>query len=170
MDFALAHPERVDKVVLTSSGIVGFQEKYPVDSVTLTYFPQLKAALDSNNLKRGAEIFTYYWGDSPFRGAQEVSPGMHRYVYQTTYKNLQEHSFRQWPQFAEPAAINLLAKLKAPVLMIRGDKDLQMIADAGKVLDEQVVNSTKVVFKGGDHMLNMEFPKQYNAAVLQFLR
>ena len=170
MDFALAHPQRVDKVVLTSSAIVGFYEKYPVDSITLTYFPQLKAALDSNNLKRGAEIFTYYWGDSPHRNAQEVNPDMHRYVYETTYKNLQEHTFKQWPQFAQPAAVYRLGELKAPLLILRGDKDLQMIADAGKVLDEQVANSTQIVLKGGGHMLNMEYPKAFNEAVLRFLR
>jgi 3-oxoadipate enol-lactonase len=168
-DFALAYPQRVNKLVLVSALATGYDTKYPVDSFTRSYFPNLKAALDKNDLAAAAEVFTKYWADG-IRKPTETDSSVRGYVYRTTLLSLQNHGYMQWGRFNDNPGIDRLDQLQMPVLIIYGDKDLQVIRDAAPILSGKIKNSKVVSFKNVAHMLNMEIPSAFNETLLAFLK
>ncbi|HYE53888.1 MAG TPA: alpha/beta hydrolase, partial [Chitinophagaceae bacterium] len=83
---------------------------------------------------------------------------------------MRKNHVRGWPAFTEPPAINNIAAIKAPTLIVHGDKDLPYITETSKYLESNVPGARRVVIPGTGHMLNLEDPKAFNKAVLDFLK
>jgi pimeloyl-ACP methyl ester carboxylesterase len=168
-DFLIAHPERVNKAILVSPGINGYETKYTLDSFTLQYFPNLVKALEQKDTAGAAEVFTHAWGDGPFRTAATVDRDMRNYVYTTTLNTMYKFKVMGWPRLQHPPAIERLQEIRAPLLIIAGDKDMPYILDASEVLRKMVPGAQKIIFNDVAHMLNLEKPEAFNKAVLRFL-
>ncbi len=168
-DFALAFPEKVNKLILVSSVAVGYDKKYPIDTFTKKYLVELIAALKENEYPAAAEIFTRYWFDG-IRTKYEPNDSARNFVYKTTFKSMQEHGWEKWAKFSQPPAITRLGELKMPVLIVHGDKDLPIIGEASKVLEKLIPSAKRVEIKNVAHMLNMEAPEEFNNIVLKFLK
>lgn len=168
-DFALAYPERVNKMVLAASLAVGYDRKYPVDSVSAQFFPTLSSAIDSGDLNTAAEVFTKYWCDG-MRSKEQVDTTVRGHVYRTTLKNLRDRGWKRWARFSEPPGIERLDQLKMPVMIIYGQYDLPIIIKAADVLSQKIPHAVKKEIKNTAHMLNMEAPREFNSAVIEFLK
>ena len=71
---------------------------------------------------------------------------------------------------ANPPATERLGEITVPTLVIVGERDshdFHLIAD---ILQEGIPGARKVVFPGAGHMVNMEFPEEFNRTVLDFLQ
>ncbi|HYH16930.1 MAG TPA: alpha/beta hydrolase, partial [Flavisolibacter sp.] len=168
-DFLIAHPERVKKAILVSPGINGYETRYALDSFTVKYFPNLVKALEQTDTAGAAEVFTRAWGDGPYRSPETVNKAMRSYVYQTTLATMYKFKVSGWPRFQRPPAIERIHEIKAPLLIIAGDKDMPYILDASEVLHRTVPGSKKVIIKDVAHMINMAKPEAFNKTVTDFL-
>jgi pimeloyl-ACP methyl ester carboxylesterase len=165
IDFALEHPDKVNKLVLVSSLAAGFQP-LRVDSMIVRYGPEITNAKTN---EEAATVFTRYWGVG-LRDQNELNKKIYNYVYETAVKSITEHGYRKWARFKDPQDVKRVSELKMPVLIIHADKDLAIISEGAERFDSLIKNSTVVLMKGPAHMLNMEKPDEFNRIVLDFLK
>jgi 3-oxoadipate enol-lactonase len=69
----------------------------------------------------------------------------------------------------EPPAIQRLATINAPTLIIIGERDVVDFHRIADILQERIPGAKKVVMLGVGHMANMEDPERFNEIVLGFL-
>jgi 3-oxoadipate enol-lactonase len=171
-DFVLAYPERVNKVVLVSSGLSGWSDVLTMDTVSRQCFGQMDRISASNNLDSFASAFCKIWCIGLKRNADAVPAAIRDYVFRTTLENLKEHSDdgNRWPQMAHPPAADRMQQWQKPLLIITGDQDLPFIAAVATWIHMTVKGSTTVVIPHTAHMLNMENPLLFNKTVHSFLQ
>ncbi len=69
-----------------------------------------------------------------------------------------------------PPAIERLNEIKAPALVIIGERDVPDFHNIAAILEEKIPNARKVLMKGIGHIVNMEAPEKFNEIVLKFLK
>jgi 3-oxoadipate enol-lactonase len=164
-DFALEHPQMVETLVLTSSSLRGYQS--PRNEQTISVY---KAAEE-----RGMERAIDLWLDHPFFATGKGNPR-----YQQKMRRMLADNFRYWGPWGPhlksivvtwptPPTIERLSDIKAPTLIIVGNKDAPNIQSIAETLLAKIPGARRVVMPGVSHHLNMEKPKEYNKVVLDFL-
>jgi pimeloyl-ACP methyl ester carboxylesterase len=165
IDFALEHPDKVNKLVLVSSLAAGFQPA-KVDSMIVRYGPEI---INAKTSEEAATVFTKYWGVG-LRNENALDKKIYDYIYQTSLKSITEHGYRKWARFKDPQGVKRLSELKIQVLIIHANNDLAIISEGAERFDTLIKNSKVVLMKGPAHMLNMEKPSEFNRIVLDFLK
>lgn len=166
IDFALAYPEKLIAIIPVSTGISGNTQK---DSDWLEYDKNINQAFKNDDIEGAAEIMLHAWTDGPTRTPEQVDKTI-RYKLRDMIIN----TFINWNseikhQNLTPPAIDRLSEIKVPVLTIYGDIDMQGIIDlVGKIVKE-IPGAKKEVIKNAAHMVNMEFPKEFNEIIKNFL-
>jgi 3-oxoadipate enol-lactonase len=168
-EMVLKYPDRVSKVVLAAPGLLGWDKFFKTDDVSKLHLDSLDAAFKSNDTLRQATEFTRVWCIGPFREANDVASPVREYIYTTTLKNLRTHAHDHWPRFAETNAAEKISMIKKPVLIIKADKDLPLIANACNYLVKNIKGSKLVSVPNAAHMLNMEQSRIFNKALIDFL-
>ncbi len=170
-DFVLAYPQKVEKLILVSPGLVGWQKHLSLDTVSKQYFEANDRAYATKDSNIIAQQFTKTWCDGPRRKPSEVKQSVRNYILQTTMKNVEVHHLTGWPNFdtLSPAA-ERVATLQCPVLIIHGDKDIPLIISISNFLHSAIKGSQQLIFPNVAHMLNMEVPEGFNKAALDFLK
>lgn len=170
-DFIIAYPQRVNKAFLIATGINGHDKIHPVDSVSMDWYHHFARALQEKDTAGAAVEFTKAWAEGIYRRGDSLKAPVSRYVYSTTLSNLRLHKMQGWPLLQNhPPAVESLASVRVPVLIIEGDKDLPYIAITSQYLEKNIPGARRVVIKGVAHMLNMEKPKELNKLMLDFLK
>jgi 3-oxoadipate enol-lactonase len=169
-DLVMTYPDRIDKVVLVSPGITGWEKILKPDSLSNQYFALLDTAYAKKNDSTTAKIFTEVWCDG-LRKPEEVKKEVRDYIYHTTYENLTQHDNDSWGNFSKTRTGADAAKgINNPVMVIYGDKDLPLITAVAHYYDAVIPNSKAVQMKGVAHMLNMEKPEAFNQLLIDFLK
>jgi pimeloyl-ACP methyl ester carboxylesterase len=85
-------------------------------------------------------------------------------------------NYRNWlanPLLArrlEPPAIKRLERIKAPMLVLVGSRDVADIHTIVKTLKAGIPHAQTVVVQGVGHLVNLEKPDEFNRVVLGFLK
>ncbi len=167
LDFTLVHPEIVDGLVLSNSGLDGYQLS-PENNALLE---EVDAALERNDVAQAVELENRMWIDGPERTPDQVNATVrervremntHNYIL-TLGKNVAS------PAEVEPQAISRLAEIQVPTLIIIGDKDVHDFIAISNLLVQSIVGAKKVVLPHVAHAPNMEKPEEFNQVVLNFL-
>jgi len=170
-DFIIAYPQRVNKAVLISAGVNGYEKIHPIDSVSMEWYRQFSKALIEKDTSGAAAEFTRAWAEGIYRRADSLKAPVSQYVYQTTLGNLRLHKMEGWPLLqSHTPAVESLSKVRIPVLVIEGDRDLPYIAITSRYLEKNIPGARRVVVKGAAHMLNMEKPAELNRLLVDFLK
>jgi pimeloyl-ACP methyl ester carboxylesterase len=165
VDFAVAHPARVNSLTLVGPGISGFQ---PPDSAEedLRMWSIVKAARDE-----GPEQATTLWLKDPFMAPAmdhpRLVPLLRRLARENAHCWLNNPILQSSPR---PLAATRLQEIKVPTLLILGDRDVPQIKATIEILEKGIKGSTKVVIKGAGHMVNLEQPEKFNESLLGFVR
>ena len=170
MDYIIAHPERIEKAILVSSGIVGWHRADQPDSLVSQFINSFFTSFNGGDTTGAAEKFTKFWFDGPLRSAQQVNDSARRYIYESTLYNLRHHSFSGWPRFADTAVATRLSGIRLPVQLIDGDQDVPVITAANDHMMQNIPRARRTTIPGAGHMLNMEAPAEFNTIVLEFLQ
>ena len=171
LDFIIAYPQRVNKAFLISAGINGYDKIHSIDSVSMEWYHQFSRALKEKDTTRAAMEFTKAWAEGVYRRGDSLKAPVSQYVYRTTLANLRLHKMEGWPLLQNhPPAIESLASVQVPVLIIDGDKDLPYITATSEYLEKNIPGARRIVMKGVAHMLNMEKPAELNNLMLDFLK
>jgi len=165
-DFAIAHPEMVEALVLVAPGLSG----HPFDSPELqkTYAP-LTEAYKKGDLDLIVELFMRSWTDGPRRSPSEVDPAVRDKVKKMGLNNMRQKRVKSTLVELDPPALGRLAEIKAPTLAVVGDLDMPDILDIVERIAREVPGARKVVIPGVAHMVNMEKPAEFSRIVLDFL-
>jgi pimeloyl-ACP methyl ester carboxylesterase len=71
---------------------------------------------------------------------------------------------------AEPPAVNRLAEIRVPTLVVAGDLDRPEVGTRAELLAGSIPVAQMVVMNGTAHVPSMEMPEEFNRVVLEFLR
>jgi 2-hydroxy-6-oxonona-2,4-dienedioate hydrolase len=166
IDFALQNPGRVRSLVLIGSAVGGFEP----GSDPPEQWEELVAADEARDLGRVSELEVRIWVDGPYRGPDRVDPGVRDLVREMNLIALRnEASGLGDERPLEPPAVDRLAEIQVPTLIIIGDQDQPEIIEAGDLLERSIPLARRAVMPGTAHLPNMESPDEFNRIVLEFL-
>lgn len=163
-DFTIEHPEMVEKLVLTSSGLRAGPKSWRNAQAAAVY----KTA-EAEGRDKAIEM----WLDHPFFASGKKDP---EYVKLTRQMLVDNYRYwgpttqviqLTWPPFL---TIDRLNKIDLPTLIVRGDKDAPEIVKTAGLLLVGIRSSEFRIIKNTSHHLVMEKPGKYNRIVLDFLR
>ncbi len=165
LDLAIAHPERVDRLVLVGGGLEGWDyapEMTEADEVETRAF-------EAGDFDTAAWSQVRFWLDGPDRSEDEVDPALRRLVYE-----MQLHAYEIDDPSAElswlvPEYRPRLAEIKAPTLVLAGSLDRSDIRRMAPVLAAEIPGARYAELPGVAHLPPLEDPDGFVAAVRPFL-
>ncbi len=165
-DFAVVHPERVQKLVLLSPGLNGYL--YP-DSIFFENMKEYVAAAQQEDWAIALEHTLKIGVCGPNRNASEVDAGIVKYAKKRMETYLKSGQYLRQPQLLNPPAKERLANIQCPVLLICGGKDFEYVQKNIALLKQYLPYAQKEVMPQAAHLANMEFPKTFNKILKNFL-
>jgi pimeloyl-ACP methyl ester carboxylesterase len=168
IDCALAYPALVSALVLVGAA----PEGYDMDEVIDAYEAAIAAPIAAGDLDRAAGIHLQYFLAGPQRTLEQVDPAVRRRAHAMArhiFERITSNAAAGRPRPVEPPAVDRLAELRVPTLVIVGDQDLPELLASTDLLAEGIPGARKVVMPGVAHLPNMEQPDDFNRIVLGFL-
>jgi pimeloyl-ACP methyl ester carboxylesterase len=169
IDFALAHPDMVDRIVLSGAGVGRFLP--PSDDLRQGW-AQVEEALEAGDLELALELENRMWVDGPRRGPGDVAPELRervREMNRRVYNNAAALVGEPEALSLDPPASQRLAELGVPVLVTAGELDVADVLALADFLAANLPNASAVILPDAGHMLPMEQPAAFNRLVLEFL-
>jgi pimeloyl-ACP methyl ester carboxylesterase len=65
---------------------------------------------------------------------------------------------------------NILKNIKVPCFVITGDNDKAIPIEHTRIFEKNLPNQTTIIIPGGGHLVNMEYPKEFNEHLIKFLK
>jgi 3-oxoadipate enol-lactonase len=151
---ALAHPERVQKLVLIDAGLPAWDYTRELRD----YWAAEEAAIDAGDLDRATEINLEFWVAPQHR--DEVRPQQRRALeLQTAH----EEPELRWPDMPP------LSSLLVPTLVVVGAEDKPDFLAIAQHLAEEIPDADLAVVPGAGHLVGIDQPEELNALLLEFL-
>jgi pimeloyl-ACP methyl ester carboxylesterase len=168
VDFALAHPKRVDKLVLVAPAIGGAPqpEQLPPDIENL--LEQAEQAQDQKHFDLVNRIEAHMWLDGPRSPEGRVQGSARDLFLRMNVIPLKNPS-----PGTEKVATDSFKRLKqiaAPTLIICGDLDFPHLQERCALLGKRIKGAKREVMPGTAHLPNLEQPKKFNAVLEAFLQ
>jgi 3-oxoadipate enol-lactonase len=166
LDFALTHPEMVSSLVLVCPSVSG---ETPSEAVE-RFGEEEDALLEAGDIDGATELNLRMWVDGPRRTSDRVDQTVRERV-----REMQRHAFSlPMPEGFSmerlaPPALERLAEVQAPTLVLVGDYDVEEKIEMAERLAVEIGSARKLVIHGAAHMLSMERPDEFNQVVLDFL-
>lgn len=161
IDFALDHPSRVASLALVNSGVTG-------------------AAMPADEQKEAMQVFVSAresearaveaWLGLGLWSASRARPAVMKAIETITVRNAARFRMAA-PPFAPvtPPAIGRLGEIRAPTLVVTGDRDTPGNRAASDTLVKGISGAHLVVVPGADHAIPIGWAKELNDALLVFL-
>jgi pimeloyl-ACP methyl ester carboxylesterase len=167
LDFTIAFPKLVEKLVLVSPGLRGYEFHDPWVG---TKFAIMMQSLARKDLSRAVDVFLTMWVDGPHRTSAEVNPHVRERVREMVTRAF--HLSRLAPNCKglEPPAAGRLSEVRVPTLVVLGEKDAPDIHTICRLIHEGIVGSQLVSIADAGHTLVMEKPDEFNRVLQDFLR
>ena len=164
IDMALEEPTRVLGVVAVSPGLGGyrFASEYHVENRKM-----MIAGWKSGDFDTVVEAFQREWTDGPNRIPEEVDPRIRervRLMARATVQSVMEGRSLQ------PPAIERLAELNVPMLVVVGELDMPGIHEIADLLVEADPQAELVTIPGVAHMVNLEAPEEFDRVLVEYLQ
>lgn len=168
VEIALTKPSLVESLMLSAPG----------GSLIPDVTPQLGAfvdaedsALDADDLDAAVEANLAWWVDGPNREAGQVDADVRELVGQ-----MQRRAFEltdDWDDVEEadldPSALDRLAEIRVPTLVLTGGLDLDAIHDAADQVTTGIAGARRVDWPDVAHLPSMERPADFTALVGDWL-
>ena len=161
--FALAHPERVRALLLLASG-PGFKKP----EAQARWEAQV-GRLGERLVERGCESLVTGRGVATSIGRDPALPAAKAAARAIAAQSAPALAcFGRRVTGPVPSVIDDLPKIAAPALVLVGSED-EAYLRAGEVMAARLPGAKHVVIPGAGHVLNIEAPEAFAAAVLEFL-
>ncbi|WP_066063331.1 alpha/beta fold hydrolase [Neobacillus soli] len=167
MDFTLANPEMVDKLILVSTGLLGWSE---FSLERQEYQAKLKECPQSDGLTEVVNLMCKAWAAGPFRSVDELSQDFIEKYSIMLRTNLTKENGKGKMILPETKTIDVAENIKVPTLIVSPDVDFPEFSAISQFLHEKIRASKMAVIPGTAHMINMEKPSEFNRLVLSFLK
>lgn len=163
LDFTLAHPERVERLVLTSPAVSGLA----YDGPRPPQAEAIDAAEDAGDIARVNELETQLWFDGP-RRPEEVEGRLRALVLEMNGIALANEGVGEEQPPPAPA-FGRVGEVVAPALVVVGELDVARTLAAADYLAAELPGARHEVIAGATHLPNMERPEEFNRLVVGFL-
>lgn len=170
IDFALSHPQMVSSLILVDSWLSGFS--VPASEAEQAIWAAFEAALNEGQLDRANELETDLKLVGIYRTPDMVDAQTRqrlRALHRPAFDRLAEREAMQPWLKPEPPSAERLGEISAPTLVVYGDLDVPAVPLIAAKLGSEIRNAEVVCMRGTAHVPNMEQPREFNGAVLDFL-
>lgn len=168
VEVALTRPKQVASLLLSAPGGSLIAEVTPD---LRAFIEAERSALAGDDLDGAVEANVAWWVDGPQRGAGDVDPTVRDLVRQ-----MQRRAFEvtaEWDDVEEkeldPAALDRLAEISMPTLVLVGALDLQAIHDAAWHVSDGIAGAHRIDWPGTAHLPSMERPDEFLALLHDWL-
>jgi pimeloyl-ACP methyl ester carboxylesterase len=162
IDFALLHPERVAGLVLIAAppnGFVGPEDERKAAGAVFAA------------VKNGDDAIVKAWLDHPIWTVSRTRPETMKALEAITRRNLAPFHMTFAPYIpVTPPAVDRLADIKAPTLVLIGDRDTAGNRQGAELVASKVSGATLRVIAGADHGLPVGWADEVAAASVGFIR
>jgi 3-oxoadipate enol-lactonase len=172
MDFTLEFREKVSSLVMVASRPSGFEHE---DAETeKPYFARDEELSEAKNAEAIADLDVEMWVDGPGQKLGRANKNVRHKVRTMTLEHYQYY-FAAFPKEEpssvplKPLAVERLASITVPTLVITGSLDFSYTHAAAKLMTGAIPNTKHVMISDVAHMVNMEKPEEFNKVVLEFL-
>jgi pimeloyl-ACP methyl ester carboxylesterase len=167
IDFALRHPDMVDRLVLVGTGVSGYT--WPPDDMQAPGPVAARAALargDTVGVAR-AWLLTEYLAAA--REQPRVAAKLDTLLAENVgyWKGLLRDGDRE--REPTPPALGRLGAIAAPTLVVVGSRDVPDILHIADSLRTKLPRARLMALEGAGHVPNMEQPARFTSLVRQFL-
>jgi pimeloyl-ACP methyl ester carboxylesterase len=164
IDFALAHPERISKLVLVGSAIGGFAFKPEHAHL----FSEAASARKAGDLDALNQAMLKLFLDGPKRPRGYVAEPLRKLFLEMNGRALRS-DFEKAPPEQDALAVRRLHEIAEPTLVVVGDQDVPTVLEAADLLMNSIPDVRKAVIHDAAHLPNLEHPEEFNRLVLDFL-
>ncbi|HKY42267.1 MAG TPA: alpha/beta hydrolase [Pyrinomonadaceae bacterium] len=165
IDFAIEHPETVDRLILAAPGLSSDAKSEP----NLQSLAALTGIVKTDGIEHVIQLTL----DAPFVLSKQNAAGGKkvREIYLDN-RDVFEAGFPLYTlwQPIQPPPENRLATIHARVLIVRGDNDSPAYVSMTERIGKGIPQATTVVIQGGTHFLHLEKPAELNQAMREFLK
>ena len=167
IDLALAHPDRVQALVLVERRPAELELDAPAPEL----FAEAEAAYNAGDLDRLCELEMRVWFDGMGRTPIDVNPATRALAYEMDRLVLAHHARglgERLPDTETPAAARLAA-LTVPVLVVVGQHDVPYLHAAADHMVAHLPDAEKLLLADAAHLANMQQPVAFEDGVRAFL-
>ena len=165
LDYTLAYPNRVDKLVLVSPGLFGVQEQ---DSVYLSQLMTYVQAIHSADEQRALEALKTM--NATGETARTLSRSVDDYVNHSLHTFLTTGGYLQVPQFRELNPLSVVNGLTQDILLLYGALDHSYIKRNVEMLQRNIPRAHVVEVDQVGHLVNLENPTLLNEYLIGFIK
>ena len=169
VEAALARPDAVASLVLAAPGGALLGEAPP--ELRPVWAAEVEA-LDRGDLDAAVEVNLRAWVDGPSRSPDAVDPAVRSLVGAMQHEafELPEWDPESAPEHElSPAASGRFREIRCPVLVVVGELDQPAVRETAERIASEAPMARLVVWPETGHMLTLERPDAFAAAVLEFL-
>jgi 3-oxoadipate enol-lactonase len=159
--FAAAYPQSVRSLVLAAPALDG--QSWSTDWQTRwTSMCSAARAGQISDAKR-------QWLDHPLFDSARSNPTATAHLV----RMVEDYSGWHWhnkdlARVPSPALAERLGEVRVRTLVITGEDDIPDFQVVGNLLGEKLPDARRVIIPGSGHMVNLESPRDFNAALLKF--
>jgi pimeloyl-ACP methyl ester carboxylesterase len=165
LDMAIALPHRISALVIVTSAPSGWEHTADIRA----QWDAVDGAYESQGIDAANELEMKMWLDGPFRAPDVVEPEIRRQAATVNRVLLERQaSFEIEPGDLEPPAIDRLAEVEVPTLVITGELDQPSIV-GGAFEIARGTGAEHVEIENAAHFPNLEQPAEFNRALVDFL-
>jgi pimeloyl-ACP methyl ester carboxylesterase len=165
LDCALAHPEVVAGLVLVGAALGG----YPWPESLNASEEEIEEAFSAGDFERAAEVDMRVWVDGPRRSPADVDPRVRMHAKKMARHVYEVATDAGQPIPLDPPAIERLAEIHVPTLIIVGDQDQPMILEIADRLANDIPGSRLETIHNAAHLPSMEAPTAFLDLVVNYV-
>lgn len=167
LDLALAHPERVERLVLVSPSVGDGDSS----EVIRAFGEREEAALERGDLDAAVEENLRMWVDGPHRSPGEVDPALRRFVgaMQRAALEIPTPDGVVLARLVPPAR-DRLPEVGARTLVVAGSLDVEHVLSVARRLAAEVPGARLEIIEGAAHLPTLEKPREWGRLLEGFLR
>jgi len=166
LDVALAHPERVERLVLVSPSIGDGDQSEEIRA----FGEREEAALERGDLDGATEENLRMWVDGPHREPDAVAPAVRKLV-----AAMQRQAFDiPTPEGIkldrlDPPARDRLGDVRARTLVVAGSLDVKHVLAVARRLKSEIPGARLEIIEGPAHVPTLERPREWMRLLNEFL-
>lgn len=165
LDMAIALPHRVSALVVVAAAPSGWAHSADI----LAQWEAVDEAYERKGVDAANELEMKMWLDGPFRAPDEIDREVRRSVATVNRVLLERQAtFGIEPGDLQPPAVGRLAEVSVPTLVITGELD-QPSTTGGSFEIARGTGAEHIEIGGTAHFPNLEKPREFNRALLDFL-
>lgn len=162
LDFTIAHPEKVSKVIVVGAVVGGFtySEHFQTRGGRLT-------AADYGNPEK---LLEYFVKEDPYEIAPQNADKKEKLwaLMQRFPQNI-DFAKNRLQNIPKKKAINFLSEIKIPALIVIGEYDIPDVFVHAGAIESGIPDAQKVIIQNAGHLVPLEQPNLFNEQVLNFL-